>query len=220
MCSFPLDSPDISKEEMIDRPMKFRRDEMELTIAIVVFLSLFFVYTARNSFVTRRFKSRFAKAFLEEFERTYPESASQLAPDFGAQMTHFFIKNRRLVRELNALEMTVAKRPEISGSKSYAHFDSTYSRETQEDIVDLLKKKIELSDKIFNSLPTKVRSQINKQAESIDKSEVEAALSDEELRKEREKNEERAKRLGLYAWRFSVLMNIYDITCRANLAAA
>jgi hypothetical protein len=193
---------------------------MEIAIAIVAFLSLFFVYTARNSFITRRFKSRFAKAFLEEFKRDYPDSADLLTSDFGAQITHLFIKNRRLVRELNALESAVAQRPEISGNRSYAHFDASYSRETQEDIVRLLKNKIELADKIFNSLPPKVRSQINKHAESIDKVQVEAALSDKELKIEREKEEERAKHLGLYTWRFDILMNIYDITRRANFAAA
>jgi LPS O-antigen subunit length determinant protein (WzzB/FepE family) len=198
----------------------FRGDKMEITIAVVVFLSLLFVFAARNSFITRRFKSRFAKAFLEEFKRDYPESASLLAPNFGAQVTRLFLKNRRLVRELNALEMAVAKRPEISGRKSYAHFDAAYSRETQEDIVRLLKNKIEFADKIFNSLPTKARSQINRQAELIDKAAVEAALSDGDLKKEREMDEARAKHLGLYAWRFDVLMNIYDITLRANFAAA
>ncbi len=193
---------------------------MEIAIAIGVLLSLFFVYTARNSFITRRFKSRFAKAFLEEFTRAYPDSASLLAPDFGEQTTRLFIKNRRLVNELNRLEMAVAKRPEISGNRSYAHFDAAYSRETQEDIVDLLKKKIELSDKLFNSLPTNVRSQINKQAELIDKIAAEAALGDEKLKEDREKDEKRATRFGLYPWRFGVLMSFYDITCRANLAAA
>jgi hypothetical protein len=219
LCTLPSDSHDVSEDETA-MGGRNRGDKMEMFIAIAVLTFLFFVYTARNSFITRQFKSRFAKAFLEEFKRDYPDSATLLPSDLGKQITRLFIKNRRLVRELNALEMTVAKRPEISGRKAYAHFDPTYSRETQEDIVRLLKDKVELADKIFNSLPAKVRSQINKAAESLDKIEAEAASGDEDLKKEREKGEERAKHLGLYPWRFDVLMNIYDIVGRTNRIAA
>ena len=149
-----------------------------MTIAIVAFLSLFFVYAARNSFVMWRFKDRFAKAFLEEFKQAYPDSASLLTPDLGPQIAYALINNKTLAKEINALEMKIAKRPEI-GKKSYAYFDSDYSPETQELIIDLLKNRIELAGKIFDSLPTKVRSQINRKAESTDKAEAE--LSDEEL---------------------------------------
>jgi hypothetical protein len=145
--------------------------------------------------------------------------ASLLAPDLGEQAADILINNKNLVKELNALEVAVSKRPEI-GSKSYAHFDSGYSRETQELIIDLLKKKIELAGKFFNCLPTKTRSQINKKAETIDKAAAEAKLGDEEFKRDREKEVEKAKYFGLDTWRFGVLMSMYEIAGRANLAAS
>ena len=140
----------------------------------------------RNSLVTWRYKKRFANAFLEEFKHAYPDSASLLTPDLGPQVAYILVNNKKLAKELNALERQVAKRPEI-GNKSYAYFDSDYSPETQELITDLLKNKIELASKIFNCLPSKVRSQINTKAESIDKTAAEVELSDEEFKKDRKR---------------------------------
>jgi hypothetical protein len=191
---------------------------MEITWAVVVFLSLFFVFAARNSFKMRRFKSRFGQAFLDEIKRAYPESASLLTPDFGPQISYTLIDNKRLVKEINALEVQVAKRPEIR-NKSYAHFDSGYSSETQEIIVDLLKDKIELAGKIFGCLPPKVRSLINKKAESVYRAGVEAKSDDEKAKIDRIKEEEKATHFGLDPWRFGVLMTVYDIIGRANSAA-
>ncbi len=179
---------------------------------------LLFALATRNSFVARRYKLRFAKAFLEEIKHAYPDSASLLTPDLGAQIAYTLVKNKNLASELNDLERQVANRPEIE-SKSYAHFDSAYSRETQELVTDLLKKKIEFAGKFFNCLPSKVKTQIDKKAELIDKTAADAKLSDEELKKDRKEEEERAKHLGLKTWRFSILMNIYDIAGRANRAA-
>ena len=189
-----------------------------MTFVLVTVTLLFFALTFRNSFKTRRYKHRFAKAFLEEFRHAYPDSASLLTPDLGAQVAYLIVKNRRLATELNALEGQVAKRPEIK-NKSYEYFDSTYSRETQELITDLLKNKVQLAGIIFNCLPSKVRSQIDTKAESLDKTVEEVESSDEKIKKDRKKDEEKAKYLGLKTWRFSILMNIYDITSRANFAA-
>lgn len=189
----------------------------EITYAVIVFLSLFLAWVVRNSFVARRFKIRFSKVFLEEFKHAYPDSASLLAPDVGSQAAAILVNNRRLAMEINALEMAVAKRPEIS-NKSYAHFDSGYSRETQELIIDLLKNKIELASKFFNGLPAKVRSQINKKAEASYKTVGEEKSNDEAFKRDREKEEEKAKLFGLDTWRFGVLMTMYDVACRANLA--
>ncbi len=189
-----------------------------MTFAFVVFISLFFAWCAKNSFVTRRYKDRFATAFLKEFKHAYPDSASLLTPDLGAQIAYILVKNKRLAKELNALEGQVAKRPEI-GNKSYEYFDSDYSPETQQLITDLVKNKIEFAGIIFNCLPSKVRSQIDTKAESIDKTVAEVDLSDKESKRDRKKNEEREKHFGLKSWRFSILMNIYDITSRANLAS-
>jgi hypothetical protein len=187
--------------------------------AIGIGLALLFAWIARNEVVTRRFTSGFAKAFLEEFARAYPESASLLPPDLGKQLAYILVNNKTLAKEINTLEVAVSKRPEI-GNKSYAHFDPAYSRETQELIVDLLKKKIELAGKFFNCLPTKARSQINRQAESAEKAAVEAKSGDAEFQRTRAKEEERATFLGLDTWRYSVLMNIYDMAGRANMAAS
>jgi hypothetical protein len=192
---------------------------MEMTWAVAIILLLFFAWIARNEFVTRRFTSRFGTAFLDELKETYPESASLLPPDLGKELAYILVNNKTLAKELNALEAAVSKRPEIGG-KSYAHFDLGYSRETQELIVDLLKKKIELASKFFNCLPTKVRSLINKKAETDDKAEVEAYSGDEEFEKDRTKEKERAKFLGLDTWRYTVLMNVYDIAGRANLVGS
>ena len=189
-----------------------------MTVGIVAFTSLFFAWCAWNSFVTWRYKNRFSKAFLEEFKHAYPDSASLLTPDLGAQVAYILVNNKKLAKELNALERQVAKRPEI-GNKSYTYFNSHYSPETQELITDLLKNKIELASKIFNCLPSKVKSKINTKAESIDKTAAEFKSSDEEFKKDRKKEEERAEYFGLKTWRFSILMNIYDISSRANLAA-
>jgi hypothetical protein len=190
-----------------------------MTWAIGVFFALFFAYAVRNTLMTRRFKGRFGTALVEEIKRAYPDSASLLTPDLGSQISQTFIDNKDVAKEINALEADVAKRPDIT-SRSYAHFDPYYSRETQELIVDLLKHKIELSGKIFNCLPAKVRSQINKQAEAGEKAEAEAYSGDEEYIRERKKDEERAKHLGLDTWRFSVLMTMYEMAGRANLAAS
>ncbi len=167
-----------------------------------------------------RFKSRFGKAFLEEFAHAYPDSASLLTPDAGPQLAYALINNKKVAKEINALEMKVAKRPEIK-NKSYAYFDSTYSPETQELIIDLLKNKIELASKLFNCLPPKARAQIHKKAEEIDKAAAaEAESRDEEFKRDRKRDEERAKYFGLDTWRFGILMNVYEITGRANLAAS
>lgn len=180
---------------------------MDMTYAIAALVAVLFVFAARNSYVARRFKVRFAKAILEEFKRAYPESASLLTPDLGPQMTTILVSNKDLAKEINALEREVATRPE-KGSKSYAHY------ETQELVTDLLKKKIELAGKIFGALPPKVKSQIDRKAEL----QAEAESSDQESNKDRKKEEERASSLGLKPWRFGVLMNIYGITSRANFA--
>jgi hypothetical protein len=190
-----------------------------MTFGIVAFVSLLFAWCARNSFVTRRYKSRFAKAFLEEFKQAYPESASLLPPELGSQIAYILVNNKQLAKELNDLESLVAKRPEIR-NKSYANFDPDYSPETRRLITELLKNKIELARKIFDGLPPKVKSQINKKAESIDKTVAEAESSNEELKKARKKEEERADYFGVKTWRFSILMNVYDIATRANLAAS
>ena len=144
-----------------------------MTIALVAVTSLFFAWCAWNSFATRRYKKRFAKAFLGEFTHAYPDSASLLTPDLGAQIAYMLIKNKKLALELNTLERQVAKRPEIE-NKSYAHFDADYSRETQELITDLLKNKVELAGKVFNCLPSKVKTQIDKKAELSDKNAAES----------------------------------------------
>ncbi len=189
-----------------------------MTYAVIALISLLFVFAARNSFVGRRYKARFAKAFLEEFKHAYPDSASLLTPDLGGRMANVLLSNKSLVKEINALGRLVAKNPEIR-DKSLAYFDSHYSRETRQLVTDLLKNKIELAGKIFDCLPPKVKSQINTKAESIDKAAAEAELSDEELKKDRKRDEERAEYFGVKSWRFSILMNIYDIAGRANLAA-
>ncbi len=188
-----------------------------MTYGLVAFVLLVFAWSAWNSFVARRYKNRFAKAVLEEFKHAYPDSASQLPPELGPQIAHILVSNKKLANEINALERQVSKRPDIK-SKSYTHFDSDYSPETQELITDLLKNKLELAGKIFNSLPSKVKSQIDRKAESLDNAAAETELSDEG-QKDRKKDEERAKRFGLKAWRFNILMNIYDIAGRANLAS-
>ena len=130
----------------------------------VALISLILAWIGWNNFVGQRYRNRFASAFLEEFKRAYPDSASLLPPDLGAQIAYILTNNKKLARELNALERQVAKRPEI-GNKSYEYFDSGYSPEIQQLITDLLKKKIELASKIFNTLPSKVKSQINRKAE-------------------------------------------------------
>ncbi len=184
----------------------------------VASLLLLFVLATRNSLVARRYKVRFAKAFLEEIRQAYPDSASLLTPDLRKQVAYTLVKNKNLASEINYLERQVAKRPEI-GNKSYAYFGSAYSPETQEIIIDLLKKKIEFAGKFFNCLPPKVKTQIDKKAELIDKTTADTKLADDELKNDRREEEERAKHLGLKTWRFSILMNIYDIAGRANLEA-
>lgn len=177
-----------------------------MTFGIAAFTSLFFCWCAWNSFVTWRYRNRFAKAFLEEFKNAYPDSASLLTPDLGTQIAYVLVSNKKLAKELNALERLVSKSPD-------------YSPETQELVADLMKNKIELAGKVFNCLPPKVKSQIDKKAELIDESIAGVELSDDEIKKDRKKDEEKANRFGLKTWRFSILMNIYDITSRANLAA-
>ncbi len=179
----------------------------------VALISLFLAWIVRNNLVGQRYRNRFGSAFLEEFKRAYPDSASLLPPDLGSRIAYILTNNKKLARELNALERQVAKRPEI-GKKS------GYSPEIQELITDLVKKKIELASKIFNTLPSKVQSQINRKAELIDKTAAEVEPGDEKLREDRKKDEEIEKYYGLKTWRFSILMNIYDIARRANSTAS
>ena len=96
----------------------------------VALISLILAWIVWNNFVGQRYRNRFASAFLEEFKRAYPDSASLLPPDLGAQIAYILTNNKKLARELNALERQVAKRPEI-GNKSYEYFDSGYSPEIQ-----------------------------------------------------------------------------------------
>ena len=192
---------------------------VEMVYGIVALTSLIVAWVLRNNFVGQRYRNRFASAFLEEFKRAYPDSASLLPPELGGQIANILSNNKKLARELNALERQVAKQPEI-GNKSCDYLDLGCSPETQELVTDLLKKKIELASKIFNTLPSKVQSQINRKAESNDKSVVEEELSDEGLKKDKKKDEEREKHFGLKAWRFSILMNIYGIASRANSTAS
>ena len=185
----------------------------------VALISLIVAWFGWNNFVGQRYRNRFASAFLEEFKRAYPDSASLLPPDLGAQIAYILRNNKKLARELNALERQVAERPEI-GNKSNGYVDSGCSPEIKELITDLLKKKIELASKIFNILPSKVQSKINTKAESMDQTAAEVESGDEKLKKDRKKDEERAECYGLKTWRFSILMNIYDIASRANSTAS